>query len=100
MHDGSEKTLEEVVEFYDRGGNANEFLDTKMRDTDAERAFVAAKNGGPAYKGPQPTVFTSAGWPIIPKKLELTPAEKKDLVMFMRALESDPVPALLLPPTK
>src|SRR5262249_43602583 len=23
MHDGSEKTLQEVVEFYDRGGNAN-----------------------------------------------------------------------------
>src|SRR5262249_3504669 len=27
MHDGSEKTLEAVVEFYVRGGNANEFLD-------------------------------------------------------------------------
>lgn len=97
MHDGSEKTLEEVVEFYDKGGNANEYLDTKMRDTDAEKAYMAAKAGGPAFKGTAPTVFTSGGWPIIPKKLELTADEKKDLVLFMRALESDPVPALLLP---
>ncbi|MBX9579952.1 MAG: cytochrome C peroxidase, partial [Gemmataceae bacterium] len=29
MHSGDEKTLEEVVEFYDRGGNANPYLDEK-----------------------------------------------------------------------
>ncbi|MEE9201068.1 MAG: cytochrome c peroxidase, partial [Candidatus Brocadiales bacterium] len=30
MHDGSEHTLEEVVEFYDRGGNPNPHLDGAM----------------------------------------------------------------------
>lgn len=31
MHDGSLKTLEEVVEFYDRGGGANPHLDPAMK---------------------------------------------------------------------
>ena len=31
MHDGSEATLRDVIEFYDRGGNPNPFLDGGMR---------------------------------------------------------------------
>ncbi|MEO8026190.1 MAG: cytochrome-c peroxidase [Bryobacteraceae bacterium] len=31
MHDGSMKTLEDVVEFYDKGGTANKNLDEKMK---------------------------------------------------------------------
>jgi cytochrome c peroxidase len=31
MHDGSERTLAEVIEFYDRGGNPNPWLDGGMR---------------------------------------------------------------------
>jgi cytochrome c peroxidase len=31
MHDGSEATLEDVIEFYDRGGNDNSYLDGGMR---------------------------------------------------------------------
>jgi cytochrome c peroxidase len=31
MHDGSEKTLADVIEFYDRGGNPNPFLDGGIR---------------------------------------------------------------------
>ncbi|HTL47947.1 MAG TPA: cytochrome c peroxidase [Verrucomicrobiae bacterium] len=31
MHDGSEKTLEEVVDFYDKGGEPNSWLDPKMQ---------------------------------------------------------------------
>ena len=31
MHDGSIATLEEVVDFYDRGGNDNPFLDRELR---------------------------------------------------------------------
>jgi cytochrome c peroxidase len=31
MHDGSESTLEAVIEFYDRGGNPNPWLDGGMR---------------------------------------------------------------------
>jgi cytochrome c peroxidase len=45
MHDGSEKTLEEVVEFYDKGGNANPFLDRDMKPlklTPQEKADVVA----------------------------------------------------------
>lgn len=95
MHTGDEKTLEAVIDFYDRGGNPNPQLDPKMRDNDAEKAFVAAKNGGPKYTGPAPALFTAGGWPIVPKKLELSPQEKKDLVLFLRALEGEPVHPLL-----
>lgn len=45
MHDGSLATLEEVVDFYDRGGRANPNLDREMRPLefteDAKRALVA-----------------------------------------------------------
>jgi cytochrome c peroxidase len=34
MHDGSEATLESVIEFYDRGGEPNPFLDGGMRPLD------------------------------------------------------------------
>ena len=88
MHDGSEDTLEKVVDFYDKGGNANEFLDPKMRDTDAEAKVI--KSG---MKPKEVTVWTRDGKPIIPLKLNLTVDEKKDLVLFLRTLESDPVDA-------
>jgi cytochrome c peroxidase len=41
MHDGSEKTLEDVIAYYDRGGNPNPFLDGGMRPlhlTEQEKA--------------------------------------------------------------
>lgn len=45
MHDGSIATLEEVVEFYDRGGVPNENLDPRMQplglSQDEKRALVA-----------------------------------------------------------
>jgi cytochrome c peroxidase len=31
MHDGSQQTLEEVVEWYAKGGHPNEFLDQKVK---------------------------------------------------------------------
>ena len=31
MHDGSLPTLEDVIEFYDRGGNANPYRDRELR---------------------------------------------------------------------
>jgi cytochrome c peroxidase len=34
MHDGSEETLMEVVEFYDKGGNANPLLDGGIKELD------------------------------------------------------------------
>ena len=45
MHDGSIETLEEVVEFYRRGGNANSNLSDRMRGlrlTDAEAGQLVA----------------------------------------------------------
>ena len=41
MYDGSLKSLEQVVDFYDRGGGANPALDSKIESlglTDAEKA--------------------------------------------------------------
>lgn len=52
MHDGSLKTLEEVIEFYDRGGNPNSNLDENIvplhlskADKDALLAFLRALSG-------------------------------------------------------
>ena len=45
MHDGSFGTLEEVVEYYDRGGNANPGLDSGIHplhlSIDEKRALIA-----------------------------------------------------------
>ncbi len=52
MHDGSILTLEDVVDFYDRGGNANPFLDPILRplnlsllEKEALVAFLRALTG-------------------------------------------------------
>lgn len=52
MHDGSVKTLEEVVEFYNKGGEPNQWLDPKIKKlnlTDQEKkdlvAFMEACTG-------------------------------------------------------
>jgi cytochrome c peroxidase len=45
MHDGSLATLEDVIEFYDRGGNRNSHLDVEIRDlklTGEEKAALLA----------------------------------------------------------
>ncbi|WP_081613834.1 cytochrome c peroxidase [Rhodopirellula sallentina] len=45
MHDGSQKTLEEVVEWYDKGGHPNPWLSDKMKVlnlTDGEKADLVA----------------------------------------------------------
>ncbi|QEL18133.1 cytochrome-c peroxidase [Limnoglobus roseus] len=99
LHDGSEKTLEAVIEFYDRGGNVNSFLDEKMRDTTAELAYLKAKAAGQPLD-PTVKVFTPNGAPIIPFKLNLTKEEKADLVLFMKALQGDPVDPIVADPTK
>jgi cytochrome c peroxidase len=100
MHDGAEATLEKVVEFYDRGGNANEFLDAKMRDVAAEDAYVKAKATGGAYAGPAPALFARGGRPVIPFKLNLTPDEKAALVLFLKALQGDPIDPVVADPAR
>ena len=45
MHDGSLATLEEVIEFYDRGGNPNPYLDAELRPlhlSDEQKQAVVA----------------------------------------------------------
>ncbi|WP_435005515.1 cytochrome-c peroxidase [Tundrisphaera lichenicola] len=45
MHDGSEKTLEEIIEFYNKGGVKNPALDPEMKPlnlTDSEKADLVA----------------------------------------------------------
>lgn len=100
MHDGIEKTLETVIDLYDRGGNANEFLDAKMRDTAAEDAYLKAKATGQPYTGPAPTQFTRGGRPVIPFKLNLSADEKAALVLFLKALQGDPVDPMVADPAR
>jgi cytochrome c peroxidase len=98
MHSGDEKTLEAVVDFYDRGGNANPYLSDKLRDTTAEAAYVRARNAGqPA--DPNVKTFGQSRKPIIPLKLNLTPDEKADLVLFLRGLTGDPMDPIVADPS-
>lgn len=64
MHDGSIKTLEEVVDFYDKGGTPNKNLDEKMKplklsdqDKKALVAFLKALNGDGWQKLQVPSKF-------------------------------------------
>ena len=54
MHDGSLVTLRDVVDYYDRGGNANPVLDAELRplkltssEKEALLSFLLALNGVP-----------------------------------------------------
>jgi cytochrome c peroxidase len=95
MHDGSEKTLEEVIELYNRGGNVNPFLSPKMRDLEAEKAYRRAKAGGEPYKGREAKVLD--GKVIVPFTLNLSAEEKGALVLFLRSLQGE-VDALVSDP--
>jgi cytochrome c peroxidase len=64
MHDGSLKTLEEVVDFYDKGGTPNKNLDERMKPlklTDSEKKdlveFLKALNGEGWQHLTEPTSF-------------------------------------------
>ena len=52
MHDGSLETLDEVIDYYDRGGNTNPALDAELRplrmtqrEKSALRAFLQSLSG-------------------------------------------------------
>jgi cytochrome c peroxidase len=61
MHDGSLATLDDVVEYYDRGGNPNAFLDPALRPlalgADEKRAVVTFLKSlsGTIFEGPDAT---------------------------------------------
>ncbi len=98
MHDGSEKSLEDTIELYNRGGNVNEFLDPKMRDFEAEKAWLLARKSGKPHTGPQVHEFN--GKPVVPLKLNLTRDEVKDLTLFLRALQGDTADPIVVDVTK
>jgi cytochrome c peroxidase len=97
MHSGDEKTLEAVVDLYDRGGNVNPYLSDKLRDTTAEAAYVRARNAGQPVD-PAVKTFGPSRKPIIPLKLNLSAAEKADLVLFLRGLAGDPIDPVVADP--
>ncbi len=77
MHDGSIETLEGVIDFYDKGGVGNQFLDNEMRRSELSLnrmldSFEKEKNVKPR---------SNEG-----TKLGLTVGERADLVAFMKAL--------------
>ncbi len=99
MHSGEDKTLEAVVDFYDRGGNVNPYLSEKMRDTATETAYIKARaEGKPVDAGVK--VYGPTKKPIVPLKLNLTAQEKADLVLFLKALNGDPLDPLIADPDK
>jgi cytochrome c peroxidase len=89
MHDGSEKTLEDVVEYYDRGGNANPHLDKDMKKlnlTPEEKkdvvAFMKALTGAP-LKVELPTLPDGPdGTAPDPRKALTPPAPKSQASAF------------------
>ena len=99
MHSGDEKTLEDVIELYDRGGNVNPYLSEKMRDTEAEAAYLRLRAAG-QHVDPSVRTFGPSKKPIIPFRLNLTVQEKADLVLFLRALNGDPVDPVVADPEK
>ncbi|MBA4189877.1 MAG: cytochrome C peroxidase [Planctomycetaceae bacterium] len=99
MHSGDDKTLEAVVDFYDRGGNVNPYLSEKMRDTAAEAAYIKARAEGKPVDAAV-KVYGPAKKPVIPLKLNLTAQEKADLVLFLKALNGDPLDPLIANPAK
>ena len=82
MHNGTEKTLEEVVDYYDRGGNANPTLDKDMKKlnlTAQEKrdvvAFMKALTGQPV-KVALPTLPPGADGKSPDPSLALMPPSK------------------------
>ena len=62
MHDGSIATLEDVIEFYDRGGNDNPFRDQELRPL---RLTEEEKKALVAFLPPWPTLWwRSDAWGI------------------------------------
>jgi cytochrome c peroxidase len=71
MHDGSLATLEDVINYYDRGGNQNPHLDENivpLHLTDAEKkallAFLRTGLAGSVRDGVAERLMQSANRPI------------------------------------
>jgi cytochrome c peroxidase len=84
MHDGRFKTLEEVIDFYDHGVQPHANLDARLRE-----GWQGGVFGGP-FEGDgillPPNGGTDGSTTVVPRKLNLTPLEKKGLVAFLNTL--------------
>ncbi len=80
MHDGSQATLEETIDFYDKGGNRNPFLDVEMarptRSLDMMLTMFEDKTNTGAKSLPAEELA----------KLNLTSQDKLDLLNFLKTL--------------
>jgi len=81
MHDGSMVSLDEVIEFYDKGGIANPFLDSEMR-----RLKLTMEQVLDLYDKKTPAGTPSKQSVI---KLDLTERDKADLLAFLKALNGE-----------
>jgi cytochrome c peroxidase len=70
-----------------------------MRDTAAEAAYIQARTEGKPVD-PAVKTYGPSKKPIIPLKLNLSAQEKADLVLFMKALNGDPLDPLVSDPAK
>jgi cytochrome c peroxidase len=77
MHDGSIKTLEEVIIFYDEGGFGNPFLDIEMKRSTMSLEQMLDSTDKKESAEPDS---------IIGAKLNLSAQEKADLLLFLKTL--------------
>jgi cytochrome c peroxidase len=80
MHDGSLATLEDTIDFYDKGGNSNPFLDIEMRRPTRSLDEVLAFYENRQSTGNEDTPEIEL------EKLNLTSQERADLVSFLNSL--------------
>lgn len=78
MHDGSIETLEEVIEFYDMGGEWNPFIDNEMKRQ--SRSLLKTLEAYEKKKKTKEPVSTKT------LGLGLTEREKDDIIEFLKAL--------------
>jgi cytochrome c peroxidase len=100
MHDGSEATLEDVIEFYNQGGIANPFLDPLMRNLEVKRGsndFKASRGAFQQTGGKLPGNGETA---TVARRLRLSGEEKENLILFLRALQGDPVDPIIADPNR
>jgi cytochrome c peroxidase len=81
MHDGSMASLKEVIEFYDKGGIANPFLDSEMRRLKLTMEQVLDLYDKKTATGTLPNQSVI--------KLNLTEQDKTDLAAFLKALNGE-----------
>jgi cytochrome c peroxidase len=86
MHDGRFKTLDEVIDFYDHGVQAHKDLDYRMRDGFSGGFFGGPFEGDGGILVPPNGNNEQTNGTIVPRRLNLTPLEKKGLVAFLNTL--------------